>query len=185
MALTTIDPIEVERFVSSVWSMTLALSPGARACGEVLRGMSGFLSKFADTLDRGSPEQLCVKSHNAVIRQLISMSVTASGIPVADLRHVGKSILEYICIDLLFDDGEYSDEEEEPPPRSPFPTQGGPPRGIFPLHPGFSQGLPSIPEATTSTAPTPSSPSPPTANAAQEGEEDEEGNGNAEESNED
>lgn len=165
MALTTIDPSEVERFVSSVWSMSLALSSGGRSCGEVLRGMSSFLNKFADTFDRGSPEQLCVKSHNAVLRQLISMSLTSSGIPVADLRHVGKSILEYICIDLLFDDGEFTDEEDDIPPPPPHSRQQRPSRplyatgddtpAIFPLHPNFSQGG-SVP-AVASSAPSTSS----------------------------
>lgn len=112
----TIDQADLERFVSSVWSMTLALSCGRRACGDVLKGVSSFLTKFADTLEKGSPEIICVKSHNAVVRQLIVMSNSNEGIPVADLRHVGKSLLEYICIDMLFDDEEdddYSDEDEE------------------------------------------------------------------------
>lgn len=115
MATPTIDQADLERFVSSVWSMTLALSCGRRACGDILKGVSSFLTKFAETLEKGSPEIICVKSHNAVVRQLITMANSNDGIPVADLRHVGKSLLEYICIDMLFDDEEddYSDDEDD------------------------------------------------------------------------
>ena len=133
-----------------------------------------FLHRFAQTLERGSPEIICVKSHQSVLKQMIAMSATAKGIKVDDLRHIGRSILDYICIDMLFNDeddeddysdedydDEYSDEDEYlPPPRR---AVAGPP----PPPPPSTPKTPALPiPSTTSTISTIST-------ISEEGEEEE------------
>jgi len=105
MADETYDRKELELFVRNVWNLYFAIDPK-----DNLKSMTNFLDKLKESFENGSPEEICISGHKDALN-----SINFSTSKIDDLRHLGKSLLENICQDLLFDgdSSDYSGSESE------------------------------------------------------------------------